>query len=148
MTEAPAPDGSALRLCTFTVGGGEYALDVARVETVLPRVPVTPMPGHRAPFEGVIDVHGAVLPVVDLRRLLGAGTRALRSRPRLLVCLLGRRRLALVVDGVGDVVEVPVSELRPAEEVGPVLAMHGPEDRPLLLLDLQALLRSAQASVA
>ena len=67
-------DGNAVDVCAFWVGEVVYGIDVARVDEILPRVvplPVADSPSH---VEGVVHVHGTAVPIVELRRVLPAGT--------------------------------------------------------------------------
>ncbi|MBF5046354.1 purine-binding chemotaxis protein CheW [Aggregicoccus sp. 17bor-14] len=135
-----------VQLCAFLVGSEEYAVDIMRVEEILPPQPLTAMPRAPVYVEGVIQLRGAVLPVVDLRkRLLGPGAPP-PSRTRLLICLFGRRRVAVAVDRVTEVVHVRKSEIKPAPPLQAagqrpfVVGVWGPPARLKLLLDLKALL--------
>ena len=146
--EMEAPKDPTVQLCAFRVGGEEYAVDIMRVVEILPPQPVTPIPRAPAIVEGVMHLRGAILPVVDLRkRLLGLDVPA-AARTRLLVCLLGRRRVALRVDRVTEVLRVKRSELKPAPAFASggrtpfVVGVWGPPERTRLLLDLKALLRA------
>jgi purine-binding chemotaxis protein CheW len=95
-----------------------------------------------------MHLRGAILPVVDLRkRLLGPDVPD-APRTRLLVCLLGRRRVALRVDRVTEVLRVKRGELKPAPAFASggrtpfVVGVWGPPERTRLLLDVKALLRA------
>ncbi len=144
--DAP-PRDPTVQLCAFRVGNEEYAIDIMRVEEILPPKIVTPIPRAPALMQGVLHLRGAILPVVDLRaRLLGdSGPESPRSR--LLVCYLGPRRVAVRVDRVTEVVRVRRSELKPAPAFASggrppfVVGVFGPPERLRLLLDLKALLR-------
>jgi len=136
------------QLCAFWLGAQEYALDIMRVEEILNPQPSTPVPEAPDFVEGVLDLRGIILPVVDLRRRLGAGRAPSRAKPKLLVCRIGNRKIILRVDGVSEVVRVKREEIRPAPQLGPgahgayILGVWGPPLRLKLLIDLKALLRS------
>ena len=70
---SPLTPDRPLELCAFWVGGAVYAIDVARVDEVLPRVVPLPVPGVPEHVEGVVHLQGATVPIVDLRRLLPPG---------------------------------------------------------------------------
>ena len=152
-TRRPRPEDSANRdplvqLCCFTVGREEYVVDIMRVEEILPPQRVISVP--RAPpfVEGMLHLRGALLPVVDLRKRLSATAEPPSPKSRLLVCLLGRRRLALRVDRVTEVMRVRRSDIKPAPALLSagrtpfVLGVCGTAERPRLLLDIKALLRA------
>ncbi len=145
--DAP-PRDPTVQLCVFQVGSEEYAIDIMRVEEILPPRIVTPIPRAPSLMQGVLHLRGAILPVVDLRaRLLGGAGGPESPRSRLLVCYLGRRRVAVRVDRVTEVVRVRRGELKPAPTFAAaghspfVVGVFGPPERLRLLLDLKALLR-------
>jgi len=142
---APVKD-APVQLCAFFVGKEEYALDIRRVEEILHPLPVTPLPRAPAFLEGVVSLRGAVVPVVDVRKRLGVPLPR-NGKSKLLICLLGRKRVGLLVDRVSQVVRTTVGELKPApplsrEGQSPcVIGVCGPPERMKLLLDVKALLQ-------
>jgi len=108
------PEVETLDLFTFSVGAHRYAVDVRRVDEVLAPAEVTPLAGAAPPLEGLLSLRGAEVPVVDLRLCLPAGTPAPGSEARMLLCWLGKRRVALRVDGVGGVLRVATARLQAA----------------------------------
>lgn len=150
-----AADANTVQLCVLRVGGEDYAIDLRRVEEILPVPSVTSV--ARAPgfLEGVVKLRGEVLPVVDVRKRLKVApnlqpaltpTGKPKNRERLLVCRIGNRRVGFVVDAVASVFKVARSELRPAPlaarpgEVPHVLGVCGEPGSLKLLLDVRALL--------
>jgi purine-binding chemotaxis protein CheW len=140
-----------LELFTFLVGAHRYAVDLARVDEVLPDMAVQPLPGAHAPIDGQIHVRGERLPVVALRAALREAQAPEGSRPGLLLCWLGRRRVAFAMDGVGGVVPVAASAIRvpgEAETLPPaVVAVWAQPPGATLLLDVLQLLRGKSPSV-
>ncbi len=133
----------AVDVCAFWVGEAVYGIDVARVDEILPRVvplPVADAPTH---VEGVVHVHGTAVPIVDLRRLLPAGTPPRTAKPKVVLIRLGRRRVGLRVDGMAGVRRYTEAEIRPGSAQAGVLGIAGDDCR---LLDLQALLSTSAAS--
>jgi purine-binding chemotaxis protein CheW len=110
---ATAPD-PVVELCAFAAGEEEYLVDLKRVREIVPPLPITAVP--RAPdfVEGVANLRGAVLPVVDVRKRLGVAPRPDGRRTRFLVVQIGTQRVALVVDAVLEVVRLPRSRIPPA----------------------------------
>ena len=152
-SELPAHE-PLVQLCAFQVGAEEYAVDIMRVEEILPPQALTTIARAPAYVEGVMQLRGAVLPVVDLRkRLLGPAAPA-PARTRLLVCLLGRRRVAMAVDRVTEVLHVRRSDIKAAPPLLSggarpcVVGVCGPPTRLKLLLDLKALLAADAAAAA
>jgi purine-binding chemotaxis protein CheW len=111
---------SSVQLVAFSAGESDFAIEIHRLKEVIQPVPITIVPRAPAFLDGVIDVRGAILPVIDLRRRFGL-TPAPGAREKFLIvaCDVGlgpgrRLILALVVDRVRDPIRVPKSELRPA----------------------------------
>jgi purine-binding chemotaxis protein CheW len=92
----------------FRVGGGGYALPVAKVLEVAEVGLLAPVPGAPEPVQGVRNLHGQVLAVVDLAAALGLKDD--RRALRLLIVESEGRRAALAVDEVVDVGELPHEE--------------------------------------
>lgn len=106
-----------VQLCAFMVGEEEYAVDIHRVLEILHLPPTAQFP--RAPgFDGVLNLRGEILPLVDLRRVFGTTTPSDSRRQGLLVCTVGRRKIAFRVDRVTQVVRARRDELKPVPPLG------------------------------
>ena len=88
--------------------------EIVRVPAELTQVPKAP------PFvEGVINLRGAVLPVIDLRRRLGLAQLARCERQRVIVFLLGGMRTGFIVDSVAEVLRIAHDAIEPAPPLSP-----------------------------
>lgn len=65
-------EGEALRVVVMDVGIERYAVEARWVRQAVRSPEITPVPGTRPPFAGLVALHGEVLPVFDARQLLGA----------------------------------------------------------------------------
>ena len=133
-----------VQLCAFQVGATSYVVDIMRIDEVLTPRETTPVPDGPAWIQGVLNLRGALVPVVDVRSRLGAeGAPDPRLRPRWLVLCVGRRRIALSVDGVTEVVRVRREELEPLDSAQTpfVIGRCRSGARTLHLLDVKSLLR-------
>jgi purine-binding chemotaxis protein CheW len=149
MTGVANPE-ETLELFTFGVGEQRYAVDVLRVDEVLPPMEVTPWPGVESPVAGSISLRGERVPVVDLRQCLPGTTAPAAAEPRLLVCWLARRRVAFRIDVVGSVLRVATARLQPAPS-GPdasaaVVAVSADAGSVHFLLDLKEVLRKSPST--
>jgi purine-binding chemotaxis protein CheW len=98
---------SSETLVVFLLDGQRFALAVEHVQRVLAAVEVTPLPGAPSHVCGVIDLHGDVTPVLDLRRRAADGLpRAIAINDRFIVLRTARRTVALVADEALGVIEV------------------------------------------
>jgi purine-binding chemotaxis protein CheW len=134
---ASRPD-PIVELCAFVVGDEEYVIDIRRIREIVQPLPIVAVP--RAPewMDGVVNLRGEVVPVLDVRRRLGLPARAPSRRTKVLVVHVAGRLLALVVDAVSEVVRIPRSH------IGPPPAMAGAGGARLFLGVCGA--RSASAS--
>ncbi len=118
-TPAPAqpPDDPVVELCAFRVGDEEYVIDLRRVREILNSTEITAVPKAPEGIEGVMNVRGHVIPVVDVRKRLGVVPA--RGRAKVLVVHIAGRVLALVVDSVVEVVRTTRSAIGPPPILGP-----------------------------
>jgi purine-binding chemotaxis protein CheW len=142
-----------VQLVAFGVAEGDYVIDIMRIKEIINPTPVTLMPKAPPFIEGLIELRGAILPVVDMRKrfdlLPSAATRA--SKYLIVAVDLGDRRVvvALIVDRVSEPLRVPRTDIRPAPPLSVserayftgVVAHHG---KMLMVLDLDALLSSGE----
>lgn len=135
-------DVTALRVLRCRSGGLEWAVADSTVREVTDMVPLARIPGAGAAVLGLGNLRGAMVTVVDTRRLLG---QAADGPPVAVVVVeVGGRRVGLAVDEVDDLHQVPMEafELAPDRLGLPdgVIISRGRIDRPFLLMDPEALL--------
>jgi purine-binding chemotaxis protein CheW len=139
-----------VQLVTFRVGGEEFGLDVFAVHEILRYQAPTPMP--RAPefVEGVLDVRGTLVPVVDLRRRFETPSVEYDDDTRIVLVDFNEERLGLVVDSVTEVLRAPETAVSPppayirglaAEFVRGIVRVG---ERLVVLIDLDRILSSAE----
>jgi purine-binding chemotaxis protein CheW len=135
---------SVFQLVSFVIAEQQYALPFSVVERVLPMVAVSPLPQAPAIALGVINLHGQVIPVLDIRRRLGFPTRDYGLTAHLLVARTHRRTLALPVDEVWGVQEVAAEAVVPPHAIlphlGHVAGIVMLTDGLLVIQDLEAFL--------
>lgn len=107
-----------LQIITFTVGSEEYGLDISSITEVIRPLSVTPFPHMPRFVEGVINLRGVIIPVVDLRKRFGLQARQDNLRSMRIVIIRGATSglLGLIVDGVREVLLVPQSSIAPPPE--------------------------------
>jgi purine-binding chemotaxis protein CheW len=115
----PAKKASeVVQLVAFRVGEGLYAVDILRIKEIINPVKITPVPKAPSFIEGVIELRGAILPVVDLRKRFDLpATPPTRTTKIIIVGIdVGQRRMivGLIVDGVQEPLRVPKEQIRPA----------------------------------
>ena len=103
-TEVPALPDFPSRVCVFTIDGGYYAVDLRHIREVLPIESITPIPGMPPVVIGMTNVRGSVVPIVDLRLLLGLRPRQLP--PFAVVLRHDGCELAVLVDRSPEIMTV------------------------------------------
>ena len=159
MALAPAPIASGSRtaadesqLVVFELGDEGYGLDIATVYEIIRHQPVTAVPQAPSFVEGVINLRGRIIPVVDLRRRFGMGQGELTKASRIVVCEAAGTRVGLVVDGVSEVLMVSSESVEQTPDVASGydtqylrgIAKLG--ERLVILLDLAGLFGEADAA--
>ena len=149
-TRTAALAESALEVLTFTVTRERYALETAWVHAVVRLTQVTPVPGAPDLLVGVTAVRGELLPVMDLRRLLGLPAAGLSDLGWLVVLGADGPDVGLLADRVHEVTRVPHSALHRAIEGGPSAGADcrlGVTPDALSVLDGRALLALPQLTI-
>jgi purine-binding chemotaxis protein CheW len=110
-------DIQEIKLVCFRLGADIYALDIMRVREIIKPLRLFGLPEAPSFVEGVINLRGSIIPVVDLRKRFGLQERTDGGECRLLITVVARQPLGLIVDAVTEVVSIPVRELRPPPAV-------------------------------
>src|SRR4030088_1659713 len=131
-----------LQLVVFQLGAELYGVEIARVHEIIRLQAVTRVPHAPAFVEGVINLRGKVIPVVDLRRRFGLPLAEHTRASRIVVVEIGDQVVGIVVDGVSEVLRINPALIEPPS---PVVAGIDSEylrgiarlpDRLVILLDL------------
>jgi chemotaxis signal transduction protein len=101
---------NTLPVVVLGIGNERYGIDLADVAEVFPPLRSTPVPGAPAAFAGVINVHGEIRPVIDLRSLLGMETVCGGEMARVVLLRRGGRELGLQVDSVEQIRQIVSGE--------------------------------------
>lgn len=134
---------------TFMLNGEEYGVDILRVQGIHGWTRATPIPNTPEHILGVINLRGAIVPIIDLRRHFGL--EATSFGPTTVVIIIrvnyqdSDRVVGMVVDGVSDVYRLALDVVQPAPEIGGTLngkfvqGLATVEDKMLILLDVDNL---------
>lgn len=104
-------------LIAFRIGEQEFCVDIQAVREIRGWTAATPLP--RAPdyVQGVINLRGTVLPIIDLSRRLGLGAATPSARHVIIVARVGLRTVGLLVEGVSDILTVSDDAVQPTPDV-------------------------------
>jgi purine-binding chemotaxis protein CheW len=143
------PSSDAEQFLTFVLGGEEYGVTILKVQGIQCWDRVTPIPNTPEYILGVINLRGAIVPIVDLRRRFGMP--AAEFGPTTVVIVVrvaterSERTLGLVVDAVSEVCNVNAQERQPAPDFGAgiktdfVKGLATVDKRMVILLDIDRL---------
>jgi purine-binding chemotaxis protein CheW len=138
------------QVLTFTLGEETYGVDILRVQEIRGWAPVTRIPQSPAHVLGVLNLRGSIVPIVDLR--MRFNLERAEYTPLTVIIVLsvesshGRRDFGVVVDGVSDVIDVPVGDVKPAPDLGAhvntefIAGLAAVAGRMVMLLDIDRLI--------
>jgi purine-binding chemotaxis protein CheW len=109
-------DGS--QYLTFRLADEEYGLEILRVQEIKGYSKVTPLPNTPPEVKGVMNLRGAVVPILDLRTRFGLPAAEYTRFTVIIVVTVGPKVVGLVVDGVSDVLNVGAKEAVPTPDLG------------------------------
>jgi purine-binding chemotaxis protein CheW len=104
-------------LC-FTLGGEAYALPILKVREIQAQATITRIPKAPPHMPGVINLRGAIVPILDLRHRFALGEAPADTRPVIVIVEVQGRTLGVRVDSVSDVLDLDPGSIRPAPELG------------------------------
>lgn len=146
-------DVELLQLVTFSIGDEEFGVDILKVQEIIRTMEITKVPRAPAFVEGVINLRGKVIPIIDLRKRFGLQARNHDKNTRIIVIEINNMIVGFVVDSVSEVLRIPASTVEPPPPVVAGLeseyisGVGKLEDRLLILLDLNRLLSREERSV-
>lgn len=141
-----------LQLVTFKLGYEEYAIDILKVQEINRMVDITAVPNAPSSVEGVINLRGKVIPVINLRKRFGLNDKEKDAQSRIMVVDVGTT-VGLIVDSVSEVLRLSSDTVEPPP---PITGCNGSEyikgigkleDRLLILLDIDKLLGNGERTV-
>jgi purine-binding chemotaxis protein CheW len=147
---ASAVAAASNQVLTFTLGEETYGVDILRVQEIRGFSPVTRIPQAPTHILGVLNLRGSIVPIVDLR--MRFNLERAEYTPLTVIIVLsvesptGRRDFGVVVDGVSDVIDVPVGDVKPAPELGShvstefIEGLASVSGRMVMLLDIDQLI--------
>ncbi len=149
-TEDKKLDNSS-QFLSFSLGDEEYGIDILRVQEIRSWEPVSRIPNVPKYEKGVVNLRGAIVPIIDLRERFGLGHA--EYNPLTVVVILQakveatNRTMGVVVDAVSDVVDVELSRIQNAPNFGAKVSTEfinglvSVNERMVMLLDVAKLLQ-------
>jgi len=131
------------QLVVFKVGPEEFAVDIMLTKEVVLMREITPVPETEAYVEGVMNLRGSLVPVLDFRKRLRAFRTSLPTDQRIIITSIDGRVAGLIVDGASEVIRVREDMIEPVphviEEIGAgyVEGIVNIKERFITLIDLR-----------
>ena len=139
-----------LQLVSFKIGNEEFGVDILKVQEINKMVAVTKVPNSPSFVEGVINLRGKVIPIVDLRTRLGLEKVEQTKDTRIIVVDVDSRIIGFIVDSVSEVLRIPVNITEAPPEIATgvnsefIKSVGKLDDRLLILIDLDKILSSTE----
>lgn len=137
---------SEMQLVTFNLGKEEFAVPILQIQEINRLTEITRVPKSPDFVEGVINLRGKVIPVIDLRKRFGLPQGELGKYARIIVVNMDSRMLGLIVDSVSEVLRLSEDAIEPPPPVVAgidseyIRGLGKMEGRLLILLDLNKIL--------
>ena len=141
-------DDELIQLVTFSIGEEEFGVDILKVQEIIRTMEITKVPRAQAFVEGVINLRGKVIPIIDLRRRFGLVSKTHDKHTRIIVIEISNMIVGFVVDSVSEVLRIPAATVEPPPPVVAgveseyISGVGKLQARLLILLDLDKLLSS------
>ncbi|AVA20302.1 chemotaxis protein CheW [Rhizobium sp. LEGMi198b] len=144
----------ARELIAFRIGDQEFCVDIMSVREIRGWTPATAMPHAPAHVLGIINLRGAVLPIVDLSARLGMKRAEPTARHVIIVAQVKRKVVGLLVDAVSDILTVTDDNIQPTPEISSdyerqfargILAI---DRRMICLIELETLFPDSESEAA
>lgn len=135
-------------IVVFSLAGQQYGINITLVESIIKVQAITEVPGAPYSIEGVTNLRGKVLPVINMHQRLGLGERQIGIDSRIVVATINDISAGMVVDQVNAVLMIGASDIEPPSpvvtnmDVSYIKGVAKTEQGLIVLLDLKKLLNS------
>ncbi|HBG46135.1 MAG TPA: chemotaxis protein CheW [Deltaproteobacteria bacterium] len=139
-----------LQLVTFRLGNEEFSLDILRVQEIIRHMEITRVPKAPDFVEGVINLRGKVIPVLELRKRFGLGSNERTNETRIIVVEVDDKTVGLKVDAVSEVLRLPADRVEPPPAIATgvdsdyIKGVGKLDGRLLILLDVEKVLTKSE----
>ena len=135
-----------LQLVSFTLKDEEYAVDILNVQEINRITEITQVPNAPHYVEGVINLRGKVMPVINLRKKFGIEEKETDDTSRIIIMDIDGVTNGLIVDSVSEVLRIPADTVEPPPQISSGLnsrfikGIAKFENRLIILIDINKLL--------
>ena len=153
MSDASTHDAQASQYLTLNLAQEEYGVDILAVREIRGWTPVTRIPQAPSYVLGVLNLRGAIVPVIDMRLRFGLPREEYTANTVTVIVTVAGRNFGVVVDAVSDVLDVDAARVRPVPDMGTTVdteylkGLTAVDERMVLLLDVDKLLQPQDAQM-
>lgn len=139
-----------LQVVSFSLGKEEYAIEITKVKEIILPKGITHVPQMPDYIEGLINLRGNVIPVVDLRKRFGLVCDTETEHTRIMVTRMESKIVGLIVDSVSQVMKIPNAQIQePPETIAGLardylMGIGKLDDRMIILLDIEKIMNAGE----
>jgi len=148
----PGKEDRELQLVIFQLGREEFAVDVSQVREIIRMQDITRMPKAPSFVEGIINLRGQIIAVIDLAQRLSLESAERDSETRIIVVEAGDAKVGMIVDSVSEVMRISEEEVEPSPALAAdveavyIKGVVKRDNRLIILLDLARVLGAEEIS--
>lgn len=109
--------GELIQLVSFNLAQEEYGVDVLKVREIIRMPTITRVPNTPHYVEGVINLRGKVIPIINMRKRFSLADAEYDKQTRIMVMDVGGELMGFIVDAVSEVIRISSSEIQPSPAV-------------------------------
>ncbi len=138
------------QLVIFDLAGEHYGVDITDVDSIIGMQTITAVPRSPSFVEGVTNLRGVVLPVIDLGNRFGLETQVVTKNTRIIVVAMNGVGVGMVVDAVREVIRIPEASIEPLAPIVTtvdssfITGVAKVSERLIILLDLNQVLSAVE----
>lgn len=140
-----------IKLACFSLAEQSYAIDIMKIRQIIRPTKIRPLPDAPPFVEGMINLRGAVIPIIDLRKRFGIEIKP-DKEPRIIIVSVERQIVGIVVDDVTEVISISSEQIQPPPRLSGIPSRFlsgacpapGTKDDILLILKLDEILTSEE----
>ena len=150
VAEKTQTDDLEIKLAVFMLGGQPYAIDIMKIKQIIRPLKITRLPQSPDFLEGVINLRGVFIPVIDMRLRFSMGPRDAKQEGKVIIANVDRRIVGVMVDEVTEVIPMPKNQIQPPPRVirgvesSYLLGVCRYQDEILLILNLDEILTAEE----
>lgn len=139
-----------LQLVSFNIGSEEFGVEILKVQEINRMVDITRVPQAPHYVEGVINLRGKVIPIIDLRKRFNLEVKEYDKNTRIVVVDISGSIMGMIVDAVSEVLRLPADTIEPPPELVTdinseyIKGVAKLEDRLLIFLDLSRVVQAEE----